>query len=222
MTKIIVICLLVLLLALYLVSRGCIPSHNNSVAFPQIDANDPQSIENWESSRFNVFDAKIKVVPLQFFPGKMTPTGQSQPVNVPVRLCRALSTGPAPEQTHALDDFLKNEQALYQKARQAVYRFYQNSYQDYKQGWSLGSRVFGVGDISEFLPQVVSGSELDELVQFEVIRIHPPRDGQSKIGIECSCSWDPEHGLGILIASDEIEQVGLAEVCYPIPSVSAK
>lgn len=189
----------------------------STMAEPEIDLSDPQSIERWESGDLNVLASKIKVSSVRYFREEMRPVGEAQGVDVPIQICGALSDGVRTEQIEALEQLLKNEEAIYQKAREGIYKFYQESYEAYKKGWSLGAAVFGGGDFSDVLPEVVAGNELDELVRFEWIFVHSPRNGRSKIGIECSCSWDEEHGLGVLISGDEIEDVGLAEVSYPNP-----
>ncbi|MGP0065082.1 MAG: DUF6985 domain-containing protein, partial [Isosphaeraceae bacterium] len=35
-----------------------------------------------------------------------------------------------------------------------------------------------------------------------------PRKGVSRIGVVMRCSWDEEHGLGLVISGDKIESVG--------------
>jgi hypothetical protein len=58
------------------------------------------------------------------------------------------------------------------------------------------------------LPKIEKGDELDGRVSFDSIQIGRPRRGVSRIGIVLGCPWDEEHGMGLVIANDEIEEVG--------------
>ncbi len=73
----------------------------------------------------------------------------------------------------------------------------------------------GESDTGDVLPEVIKGDELDRLVTFGRIRVFSPKDGVSKAGIECGCPWDEEHGLGVLLSGDEVENVGMADIAYP-------
>jgi hypothetical protein len=189
----------------------------STMDIPEVDVNNPHSTEKWELSEWNVFASKIKIVPLHFFYGSMA-VPESGEKQVPVEMCGALNGEISEEQLKALNEFLQKEKELYEKAREAIYDFYNKSYQDYKRGWDFGRKLFGSGDLDdldEVLPKIMVGNELDKLVRFGKIYVHPARQGNSRIGIECSCPWDEEHGLGVLILGDEVEEVGLAEVSYP-------
>ena len=65
---------------------------------------------------------------------------------------------------------------------------------------------------SPLFPKIVKGNELDGLVTFNGISVLRPKKGVSRIGVHLGCPWDEEHGMGILIAGDEIESVGISEV----------
>ncbi len=58
------------------------------------------------------------------------------------------------------------------------------------------------------LPKIERGNELDGRVSFDSIQIGRPRRGVSRIGIVLGCPWDEEHGMGLVIANDAIEEVG--------------
>jgi hypothetical protein len=58
------------------------------------------------------------------------------------------------------------------------------------------------------LPKIEKGNELDGRVRFGSILVCPPKKGLSRIGIVLECPWDEEHGMGLVIANGEIEEVG--------------
>ncbi len=78
---------------------------------------------------------------------------------------------------------------------------------------SVASMTFdGGAGHSPLFPKIVKGNELDSLVTFNGISVLRPKKGVSRIGVHLGCPWDEEHGMGILIAGDEIECVGISEV----------
>jgi hypothetical protein len=177
---------------------------------PQDVGSDPSAVVRWEASRWNAFKSKLEFVPLKGFRDKLTQEGYAEGRAVAVELCGALDSGVAAEQRLALKRLVEDEPRLYSKARAAIYREYQRSYDTYKQALLLGSALFGAepAEASKLLPEIVKGNELDGLVSFQTLYISLPEDGVCRIGVTLDCPWDPEHGMGLLIAGGEVERVG--------------
>jgi hypothetical protein len=184
--------------------------------YPRIDPADPASIARWEASEFNALRSKIEVVNLRCFREKMTERGHSESKPVPIEICGALKSGAVGEQTTALRLFKESELDLYAKARAAVYDEYRESYGTYKRAWSMGVALYGGSNtnMQSVLPEIVKGNELDGLISFSTIYVLSPKDGASRVGIVLNCPWDEEHGMGIVIANGEVEDVGDAGVVY--------
>lgn len=181
----------------------------------ELDMTNPRNSSRWEASPDNIFKSKLTIVKLTAIRGSLTKAGHQTARSVALEVCGALPRGLTAEQRQAIDFLKQNEATIFPKVRAAIYDFYGQSYKDYKKGWTLGAKLFGGGDISDILPEVVAGNELDRLVKFERIFIHSPRRGGVSIGIECSCTWDEEHGLGVMISADGTAKAGLAELAYP-------
>ncbi len=197
-------------------ARAPSPPEQRGAAPPELDVTDARSIAKWEASQWNVFHSKIEVVRVKHFYGTLGGAQRTAEIQVPVEMCGAHAKGIVPEQGEALARLLANEDAVYRKVREAIYRQYVASYPENKRVWALGAAMFGGGqDFSQVLPEIVKGDELDTLVTFGRIRVFPPRERISKIGIECACPWDEEHGLGVLLSRDDVEDVGMAHVAYP-------
>lgn len=60
------------------------------------------------------------------------------------------------------------------------------------------------------MPDVATPQELSELLELQNIYI---LDG-AKIGFQFSCSWDMEHGLGVMTRKGEVINIGEAEVAF--------
>ena len=63
---------------------------------------------------------------------------------------------------------------------------------------------------SDFMPDICTPQELSELLELENIYIL----GGAKIGFEFSCSWDMEHGLGVMTRKGNVMGIGEADVAF--------
>ncbi len=181
---------------------------------PEIDVDDPKSIAAWERSPFNAFESKAIVVETAFFHGILG-NGRKEPARIAATMAGALKAGVAEEQQTALDEFLAHEEELYWKVRQAVYTYYRENYEGFRDEFG---GLFGASeaDLEAFSPRIRTGHELDGIVTFTSICVHPPRGGVCKIGIEIFTPWDEEHCVGLLVGGEEIVEVGSADTAMPI------
>ncbi len=60
------------------------------------------------------------------------------------------------------------------------------------------------------MPDICSPQELSELLELQNIYILD----SVKIGFQFSCSWDMEHGLGLMTRKGEVINIGEAEVAF--------
>jgi len=63
---------------------------------------------------------------------------------------------------------------------------------------------------SDFMPDIRTPQELSELLELQNIYI---LDG-AKIGFEFSCSWDMEHGLGVMTRKGKVVKIGGGETAF--------
>jgi hypothetical protein len=67
-------------------------------------------------------------------------------------------------------------------------------------------------EIEQLLPVIGDPQELKKLVGVSSINIHQiSKDGKPFIGIELGCTWDDEHGVGVLMHGDKGLEVGGAD-----------
>ena len=96
--------------------------------------------------------------------------------------------------THILDALLKKYPEL-----QAIYEYPENEKQD-------------------FMPDVTSIDGFAELLSptgFFVLPVY--KDDIPYIGFGFHCSWDSEHGLGVMTHKDEVVEIGSADVAFSFP-----
>lgn len=65
------------------------------------------------------------------------------------------------------------------------------------------------------LPTITSVEGLTKVIALEEISVHQiSKDGVPYVGYQFSCSWDEEHGLGVLMHDKRIIEVGGAETAF--------
>ena len=63
------------------------------------------------------------------------------------------------------------------------------------------------------MPNICAPHELGRLLELQNIYIL--LSGKTvKIGFEFSCSWDMEHGLGVMTQSDKVVKIGSGETAF--------
>ncbi|MCD4779256.1 MAG: hypothetical protein K8S27_01725 [Candidatus Omnitrophica bacterium] len=118
-----------------------------------------------------------------------------------------------PEQVASLREFVINEESISSEVRKVIYKYYNSVYDDYLEGVTMFGEL--TPEIEEQLPKIVNGNELDHKVHLNSIEIYPSSNGKSKIGLSFWCSWDEEHGLGVLLQGEEVIKVGILHDIAP-------
>jgi hypothetical protein len=64
--------------------------------------------------------------------------------------------------------------------------------------------------LNELLPEIKDGNELDDKITLMRVYVYD----SNFIGLDFACSWDEEHGLGVLLQNFKVNDIGLSEVAY--------
>ena len=65
---------------------------------------------------------------------------------------------------------------------------------------------------AELMPDIKSTEDLRALIGLHTVYVHPAqKDGIPYIGFELGCTWDNEHGLGILMHGTRTVEIGGAD-----------
>jgi hypothetical protein len=103
-------------------------------------------------------------------------------------------------------EHFKQHQARYKfLALEALLKYYQNTILPL---WK-DNDYFGVPAL---VPLVKTPEALENLLSLPNIYLYPPREAISSFGLSFECTWDVEHGTGVLIRENKVLHAGLAEV----------
>lgn len=70
-------------------------------------------------------------------------------------------------------------------------------------------------EMAERMPEVSSLAEYRRLVSLQVVFVHPlVRGGIPYVGLQLACSWEEEHGLGILMHGERVVEIGGADTAF--------
>jgi hypothetical protein len=65
---------------------------------------------------------------------------------------------------------------------------------------------------AQFMPEVTAIDGFRNLIGLHSVNVHPVRiDGVPYIGFELGCTWDDEHGLGVLMQGTRVVEIGGAD-----------
>lgn len=96
--------------------------------------------------------------------------------------------------------FIEHETSLQQPLLAALLNAYPEL-QDYN-GYTDDEKL-------EFMPNVASVMEFRSLIGLQEIFIHPAiKDGMPYVGFVFGCTWEEEHGLGILMHGTRVVKIG--------------
>ncbi len=69
----------------------------------------------------------------------------------------------------------------------------------------------------ELMPDVESVDDLRALIGLSSINVHPvQKDGVPYVGFEFGCTWDEEHGLGVLMHGTRTVEIGGADTAITL------
>lgn len=67
------------------------------------------------------------------------------------------------------------------------------------------------------MPTVESAEAFRDLIGLHTVHVHQiSKDGLPYVGLEFGCTWDPEHGLGILMRGTRVVAVGGADTAFTL------
>jgi hypothetical protein len=62
------------------------------------------------------------------------------------------------------------------------------------------------------MPPIENVDDFKQLIGLHAVHVHPfCRDGVPYVGLEFGCTWDPEHGLGVMLHGARVVDIGGAD-----------
>ncbi|WAC18894.1 hypothetical protein OVA24_16810 [Luteolibacter sp. SL250] len=87
--------------------------------------------------------------------------------------------------------------------------------QAYYEGMRPRYRSFLGDGFESLMPALNNKEELIPLIDLREAHIHPwHKGGVGYVGLQFGCSWDQEHGLGLLMHLDRVVEIGGADVSF--------
>jgi hypothetical protein len=69
-------------------------------------------------------------------------------------------------------------------------------------------------DAEQLMPELADAKKLGPLIDIRQVFIHPaPKDGVC-VGLLFGCTWDEEHGLGVIVHLDQVMEIGGADLAF--------
>jgi hypothetical protein len=112
------------------------------------------------------------------------------------------------------EGFIAKQDLLTPEILKKIFDFYKSSYTDYKEGWTMAG---GISDkeLEKHLPTPTTPENLKPFITPAIVHIQSRQDcEEGTVGIEFDCTWDIEHGLGVLIKNWKVTEASVAEIAY--------
>ena len=80
-------------------------------------------------------------------------------------------------------------------------------------------RVYGYerAERETYMPDVSSTEDFRQLIGLHDVSVHPLlKEGLPYLGYEFGCTWDGEHGLGVLVHGSRVVEVGGADTAFTL------
>lgn len=117
-----------------------------------------------------------------------------------------LPTHPNPEQSRAFQLLLDSEATVSESVLNAIYSNYSGMRRSYG---------YDEEEAKEIMPEIKSAKQLRRLIGLSSIHIlDVAKDGIAYIGFEFGCTWDEEHGLGVMTHRERVVEVGGADTSF--------
>lgn len=114
---------------------------------------------------------------------------------------------PGPEQAAAFRWLMEHEGRVQRAVLDAVFR----AYPELREGVTFGDDELD----ARWLPAIERPEELRRLMGLSHVHVHDiARDGVAYVGYELGCTWDDEHGVGVLTHRDRVVAVGQADTSF--------
>ncbi len=119
-------------------------------------------------------------------------------------------TPPLPEQAEAFRFLLEHEEAVARSVLQAIFV----KYLEWR-GLALDDDFRDDEEEDDLMPEIERPEQLRSLIGLSNVHVlNVAKDGVAYTGFEFGCTWDEEHGLGVMTHRGRIIEVGGADTSF--------
>jgi hypothetical protein len=128
---------------------------------------------------------------------------------------------PTAAQERAFRHFRDNEDLICNRVLDAIFALYQGTWASYR-----GTADPGTGDdsVEELrIPELHARDELRRVIRLEFLTLADiPQTDVALLGFCFACTWDGEHGLGVLVRAGNVLEVGENDITWSAPEFAGK
>ena len=115
---------------------------------------------------------------------------------------------PFPEQGLGYQFLLDNDRAIRNQIVKAIFPYYAQLREQYKDD-------FDADEFEEMMPVLKKPGDLVQRMGLSIVHLlNIHHDGAAYIGFEIGCTWDEEHGVGVMTHQGRIVGVGQADTAF--------
>lgn len=129
-----------------------------------------------------------------------------------VRVAAESSRPPSAAQVAACQHLADNLEAIGPKVLDTIFAMYRGTYRENVAmliscaGWDEGARL---------VPLLHSAERLGEVAGIHTVHVQDAeRDGLAYVGFELGCTWEDEHGLGVVVHGQRVVDIGQAALSF--------
>ncbi len=100
---------------------------------------------------------------------------------------------------------MEGQDVLRPRLEEALLAYYQSIVAEF--------RTMFFPEFLDRVPLLTTYSELARLLEPEAVIVHDDIWPQGEIGLLFSCTWDPDHGVGVRVRDGEIIEVDTQDIC---------
>ncbi len=109
---------------------------------------------------------------------------------------------PMPEQVRAYEFLKSHERSVASAVLTAIF-----------DGYPALRKAYGLDD--DLMPEIHAPDDLRVLMGINQVHVlRHAKDGLAYVGFEFECTWDPDHGLGVMTHGERIVDVGAADTSF--------
>lgn len=102
-----------------------------------------------------------------------------------------------------------NDKEIQKKVLKAIFDVYPK--------WRTNCRDFLGEELDKQMPVLNSPTDLKRLIGLSTVHIlDTEKNGMAYVGFEFGCTWEEEHGLGVMTIGDQVVDVGSAEEAFTL------
>jgi hypothetical protein len=132
---------------------------------------------------------------------------------VELRLITRGKDQPSPAQERAFLQFVEHRETICRIVVNAVFDYYRGNWGDWRWVVEPGRAAESTDDL--LIPELTTSDGLKSLIRLEALHVVDVQGSKGALlGFCFDCTWDQEHGLGVLVRRGELFEIGENEITW--------